>query len=348
MSKAEQSRQTPDANSVPEEIAPGVDVAQTSWSTPFAELFGMHSRSWARAMIVIQGTLLTGGIFGLIGLGRFVQGGIAPAGRVWWYPLTAAVSVAAAALVYIRHQRNWLGPSRRLRELTSMAREGVIPIDEVSRKAGHLLPLAETICDVLRDLRQQRAEVAALEAEVRRKVENRTQALERQISTLKTQASRDALTGLFNRRELERTLPELVATSQQGRTLSLLMIDVDYFKTLNDTRGHAAGDEFLKTLGQLIRSSIRPEDYAYRLGGDEFVIALPDSGKNTATQVADRLVEMVEQYVKPWRMQTPPGLSIGILSSRELGAAATATEMLKVADGLLYEAKSARKSRRAG
>ena len=128
---------------------------------------------------------------------------------------------------------------------------------------------------MLRDSRRKRAEAAALEHETRQRIANRTDALERTIGSLRQQATRDVLTGLFNRRMLEEYLPQAVKRCKEARIgLCLLMIDVDHFKLLNDTLGHAAGDELLKTIGQLIRSTIREKDLAFRCGGDEFVVQL--------------------------------------------------------------------------
>src|SRR6187200_1774560 len=97
--------------------------------------------------------------------------------------------------------------------------------------------------DLLREIRQQRCEIATLKDEMRQRVAQRTDALERTIGTLRHQATRDPLTGLFNRRFLDQYLPQVVQRStSQGMDVAVLMCDLDHFKLLNDTLGHAAGD----------------------------------------------------------------------------------------------------------
>src|SRR5690606_14641280 len=133
-------------------------------------------------------------------------------------------------------------------------------------------PVAALLAEILHDLRQQKTAVAELHAETRQRVAQRTDALERQLGSLRQQASRDKLTGLYNRRMLDQCLNQLVDECRAGRrALCLLMMDADYFKQLNDTLGHAAGDDLLRSIGQIIRSALREQDLAFRYGGDEFI-----------------------------------------------------------------------------
>ena len=119
------------------------------------------------------------------------------------------------------------------------------------------------------------------------------------------------------------------------------MIDIDYFKTLNDTLGHAAGDELLRDIGQIIRSTIRENDAAFRCGGDEFVVVLPGCTEESAQSMAERLNSLVKALTRPLRLAQQPKLSIGLStlnSIREPSAAG----LLEEADKRLYEVKSAR------
>src|SRR5262249_41947297 len=155
-------------------------------------------------------------------------------------------------------------------------------------------------------LKRQRGEVAGLEVEMRQKVRSRTDALEREIGSLKAKAERDGLTGLLNRRALDAALPGGgEEATRAGGAAGPLMLDVDNFKLLNDTRGHHAGDEFLKSLAQLIKSSVGEADLAFRLGGDEFVVVMPGATREEAEARGERVRSLVDAFVKPMRCERP-------------------------------------------
>jgi two-component system cell cycle response regulator len=124
--------------------------------------------------------------------------------------------------------------------------------------------------------------------------------------------------------------------------LTVLMIDVDYFKQLNDTLGHAAGDDLLRAIGQIIRSAIRGNDMAFRCGGDEFVVLMVDSNRTAGAGLAERLITLVDALTKTIRVAKPPRLSIGLSEFGE-DLSCTATELLEHADRALYEVKAKRK-----
>lgn len=249
-------------------------------------------------------------------------------------------------LFCLRTERHWRKPARLLTNLLPAIRTGDAPIDELSQVEGGLVTtgVLMQIQLLVHELRQQRAEVAKLEEEMRQRLATRTSALERQIGTLRLQASRDALTGLYNRRMFEGFLERLLGQCNTEKIdLSVLMIDVDNFKTLNDTLGHAAGDELLRNIGQLIRSSVRDQDAPFRFGGDEFVIVLPGCGTDAASRMAKRLSELVDGLSKTLRVPKRPRLSIGIVTLSEMEPGVTAHQLLEHADHLLYEVKRARK-----
>ena len=104
----------------------------------------------------------------------------------------------------------------------------------------------------------------------------------------------DGLTGLHNRRYLERHLATLVqqATARE-KPLSVLVLDIDHFKTINDTYGHAAGDEVLREFSRRVRKAVRGIDLACRLGGEEFVVAMPDTDAALALLVGERLRQKI-------------------------------------------------------
>jgi two-component system cell cycle response regulator len=151
----------------------------------------------------------------------------------------------------------------------------------------------------------------------------------------------DALTGLFNRRYMESHLGTLIEQAAARRKpLSALIIDIDYFKAINDTHGHDAGDDVLRDFALRIKRSIRGIDLACRYGGEEFVIVMPETDMAVAAMVAERLRRRIA--AEPFPIQQGAGaipvtISIGIAALR--GDDDTAAALLKRADQALYRAK---------
>ncbi len=265
-------------------------------------------------------------------------------GRSNWIltTLMAGTSLLAGCWSTYRRWRDYTLPLRSLREMLPEARLGSIPIEELSSIKGQLAPIIPHIQQLLRDIREERMMISRLEDETRQRVLSRTDALERKIGSLRQQATRDGLTGLGNRRHLDQSLPQAIelclATYED---LSVMMIDVDYFKMLNDTLGHAAGDELLRQIAQLIRSTIREADTAFRCGGDEFVVVLPNTTRDVAEQMGMRLRSLIDSLSKTIKVSRPPRLSIGVASLFQTGTR-TAHDLLVAADKALYDVKSAR------
>lgn len=142
---------------------------------------------------------------------------------------------------------------------------------------------------VTRDTTEQkhhRTELQQANAQLVRQLEE----IQELQSRLQEQAIRDALTGLYNRRYLDETLPrELSRAKRDGYPLALIMLDIDHFKQVNDTYGHSAGDEVIRSLGEIIRQGAREGDIACRYGGEEFVIALPRMNVAAALERAEKL-----------------------------------------------------------
>ncbi len=158
--------------------------------------------------------------------------------------------------------------------------------------------------------------------------------------TLRSQSIRDALTGLYNRRYLEETLPrELQRSARSGQPLGVIMFDIDLFKRFNDTFGHDAGDTMLREVGMLLRERLRAEDVACRYGGEEFVVILTGTSLGAARARADDLGEAV-RHLALRHNGAPLGsitLSLGVAVFPEHGS--TSEELLRAADAALYEAK---------
>src|SRR5262245_35932462 len=156
------------------------------------------------------------------------------------------VLLSAGVLLAVRHDGRWSMPGRKLIESVPDVQEGSAPIEQLGEITGPLGPVVALMQDLLHQIRQYEVSIAELNEEVRQRIANRTDALERQIGTLRQQAARDGLTGLYNRRMLEQFVPRLIERCRNEKLdLAVLMIDIDFFKQLNDTLGHAAGDELL-------------------------------------------------------------------------------------------------------
>ncbi len=142
----------------------------------------------------------------------------------------------------------------------------------------------------------------------------------------------DGLTGTLNRREVEARLgQELARCRRHGRPCSLLLIDLDGFKQVNDTRGHEAGDEVLRSVGRLLLQAVRADDVAGRFGGDEFVIVLPEADPDQVLACAGRVGELAARH----------GVSLSIGGATWPADCAEPSALLGCADRLLYEAKRA-------
>lgn len=153
------------------------------------------------------------------------------------------------------------------------------------------------------------------------------------------QASHDGLTGLINRHEFERRLEHtLLSAVQQGREHALCYMDLDQFKVINDTCGHAAGDELLRQLTQLLKGKLRERDTLARLGGDEFALLLENCNIHDALEVADTFRVEVQRFRFKWGERIfAVGMSVGMVAiNRDSGAV---SHLMSAADAACYVAK---------
>jgi diguanylate cyclase (GGDEF)-like protein len=164
----------------------------------------------------------------------------------------------------------------------------------------------------------------------------------RRIATLEFENVRDPLLGIFNRRFLEQRLREEVArTRRYASPLSLLLLDIDRFKRINDAHGHQVGDQVLRRIAQLLRTHTREPDVVGRYGGEEIAILLPNTGESGARTVAERIRLSIERT--PMLEEAQPKLHCTV----SLGIATLETEpcdgeeLLRRADAALYQAKGA-------
>jgi diguanylate cyclase (GGDEF)-like protein/PAS domain S-box-containing protein len=165
--------------------------------------------------------------------------------------------------------------------------------------------------------------------------------LEEANDQLRKLAVTDELTGLRNRRSFEeRLVMEFSMARRRKRELSVLLIDVDNFKTINDRWGHAAGDEVLRRLGTILRTTVRLPDLPARYGGEEFVVLLPESGEESAMGLARRVMQRVA--AEDWDNE-PLTISVGMAAMNE--SLESGYQLVELADEALYAAKRAGKNR---
>jgi diguanylate cyclase (GGDEF)-like protein len=160
---------------------------------------------------------------------------------------------------------------------------------------------------------------------------------------LAEQVGSDALTGCLNRRSFEARLrSDLRSARRRNSTVAIAAVDLDHFKEINDTRGHAVGDVVLQQLANIMRATARDTDAVARYGGDEFVIVLPDTGWPGALTFADRLRRRVDDFTfgPPNTPSLGVTISVGVALAR--GSDGISTEaLLQEADAALYRAKTA-------
>ena len=167
----------------------------------------------------------------------------------------------------------------------------------------------------------------------------------RELDRIRETAARDPLTQLRNRRAFDEIFgAETIRFARYGRPLSLLVIDLDHFKAINDQFGHEAGDDVLCRTARIIEASIRDIDTAARFGGEEFVVLLPETGISSALEVAERIRSTLAESDIDFRgRRIPVRASIGLSGCPEL--VAIPADLLKSADAALYQAKAEGRNR---
>jgi diguanylate cyclase (GGDEF)-like protein len=169
-------------------------------------------------------------------------------------------------------------------------------------------------------------------------------------STIEKMSITDELTQLFNRRHFHARLDEEIARARRyDHPVSLLMMDIDHFKTINDRYGHQTGDDVLKAISALFGSNTRSADIVARYGGEEFVLLLPETQKETAGVTADKLRAAIERQAFTPPDQSPfhvtASFGVACLDMTDKNNADTAQQIVKMADDAMYQAKQAGRNR---
>ena len=179
-----------------------------------------------------------------------------------------------------------------------------------------------------------------------RQVYRMIQELQERNIELAEKATCDPLTGLANRRAFDvRYQEEWTRARRYQQHFSLVSMDIDFFKRVNDTYGHDAGDRVLSAVGLLLREDARPSDYASRMGGEEFLLLLPGTDVGEAKAVAERLRQGVSSLVLGDEFREPVTASFGIASSEEIEDSDGEHDLLRLVDRRLYAAKHGGRNR---
>ncbi len=249
--------------------------------------------------------------------------------RRWRFPLLGiAISLIAPVgwfILQIPHQGLWSWPEIKVELYNHALLYGYMTLGTglCFAVAGYLIGRAFDA--VLREQREAKAQATLMEG------------LNLHLEAI---SITDELTGMYNRRYFFERLEEYLRAARRHRLpLSLMMIDIDLFKRVNDNYGHPTGDRVLRTIAELIRSGLRASDISARYGGEEFVILLPYTDEAEALRLAHRLLVTVSSHPFPLPPEAGPiTISIG-LSQLDVEHPVSGEALISRADGALYQAK---------
>lgn len=248
--------------------------------------------------------------------------------------LVCAVVLVVTAVAF-RMGRSIVTPLQHLIDAANSIAEGDLDVQlPVTREDefGHLTRIFNRMVD---KLRHSRAEVVAA-----------NQVMREQNILLEKLSVTDGLTGLYNRSKLDAILKDELARFQRNqRPFALLVMDIDFFKTLNDSYGHVAGDEVIVAVAEILSQSIRSVDYAARYGGDEFFIVMVEATADMALKTAERIRSRVNDIRYNANGQSVSvTVSIGVVQCQQSDDVSP-TALFARADSALYEAKRAGRNR---
>lgn len=193
--------------------------------------------------------------------------------------------------------------------------------------------------------RDELSQLGAAFDEMAARLQSHEAELQRAVSDLREQAITDPLTGLYNRRYFRDVLDrEIIKAKRTATPLCVILLDIDYFKQVNDTWGHDAGDCVIREIAALLRASVRGSDVAVRHGGEEFALLLPEATLRVAHDRAENLrreLEAAEVLYRGQRIRVTASFGVA-----EYGAAARgAAELMRAVDNAMYAAKAAGRNR---
>jgi diguanylate cyclase (GGDEF)-like protein len=315
-------------------------------------LWVFFGRPVPRGIRLLQVGLLGGGAVALLTPGLETALGLLPGVQV------AAFGAAGAGTVFVLPFIRAGDPEARLLGLGALAVVLTIGSDFLIERNVYVAPrtviygfallvfgmslaLANRFHRVL-------ADADSLRRELEQRVETRTQELSAAYSRMEELALRDGLTGLLNRRAMQdRARAGLAQARRRQSPFALAMIDVDHFKAINDTYGHAAGDQVLGHVARVLSGAVRASDEVGRWGGEEFLVLLPDADAGEAAVAAERLREQIavtEFHADARPIAVTVSIGVAILDGPRLGTTGLDV-LIRVADAALYHAKAQGRNR---
>lgn len=251
----------------------------------------------------------------------------------------ALVAMLLAWVVATRFSRPLAAIAEAARRIEAGELQADIPL---SRRSSELLQLSTALRGMTQRLLGREQALAEANERLESRVAERTAELARANAELEALALRDGLTGLNNRRAGDlRLAEELPRHQRQNRPLGLLLADIDHFKRINDSHGHAAGDAVLQVVARQLQRTVRATDFVARHGGEEFLVLLPDTDADGLLKVAEKLRAAVEAAAP-----APVGrVTLSLGGAVAPAGAAAADELLRRADRALYAAKDAGRNR---
>jgi len=229
--------------------------------------------------------------------------------------------------------------ARQMRWIDAGDTPAVAFAKDVQQQSSSTDPLLAAMSGLFFVVSERNRELRVLNNDLEQRVHERTLELEKANQQLQLLATQDELTGLPNRHFASLCLNQLWLEAQRyGRPLSLLMLDADHFKLVNDTYGHAAGDALLRDIANRLRDAVRSSDIVCRLGGDEFLVICPQSPAAGAAEVARKILAMKRPFLTPDGVPCWDGaLSIGVATTDDTMEGAE--DLMRAADEALYSAK---------
>ncbi len=216
---------------------------------------------------------------------------------------------------------------------------------EVADAPQEIRGLAAALQDMADALLSHQEALAQSNAQLEEKVTERTAALAQANAELHQLARRDALTGLANRFAAnERLQDEFLRMRRHGGSYGLLMLDIDFFKRINDTLGHAGGDEVLRHVAATLRTLVRESDFIARVGGEEFMVILPESSLADAARVGEKIRAGIAASQPPIDRQVTVSVGVALATPEQEDM----DEAVRQADAQLYRAKEEGRNRVAG